>query len=517
VAEILAFRDEWDRKRRELDYDTDGLVVKVERLDQQRALGATAKAPRWAIAYKFQAERAETTLQGIRVQVGKTGSLTPVADLEPVFLAGTTVQHASLHNAGEIDRKDIRPGDRVIVEKAGEIIPQVVAGLPEKRPPGAAPFAMPSACPSCGGAVRESLSERVEKGELVRKVGHYCDNVSCPAQLRARLLHFGSREAMDIEGLGPAVVDQLLARGLVAEYADLYRLDAETLADLERLGEKSAENLLAALEASKGRGLERVLTAVSIPLVGATLAREVAARFGSLAALLGAGQVDFEQALLVSQRFGPKVAEELHAFLHSERVAARLRSGAERGEPMTALLAGLDFPPFQTKGPQGRARIEALARTYPSVEALLAASPEAIRELDIRSGEVAESLARFLGSAANREALLHLREAGVVMEARSAPAAAAAQPLEGKTFVLTGTLPSLSRSKAKRLLEEHGGKVTGSVSRRTDYVVAGESPGSKLRKAEELGVTILDEAGLRALLPSGPAAAAGPGEEEGEA
>ncbi|MFH0911160.1 MAG: NAD-dependent DNA ligase LigA [Planctomycetota bacterium] len=400
---VLAFRDLWARRRETLDYAIDGLVVKVNDLRKRDLLGTTAKSPRWAVAYKYAAERAETALLGIRVQVGKTGVLTPVADLEPVFLSGSTVRHASLHNADEIARKDIRIGDRVVIEKAGEIIPQVVLSLAEKRTGGERVFQMPRACPSCGGPV-----SRDPEGVAVR-----CGSVACPAQLFARLLYFGSRPAMDIKGLGPAIVDQLMAKGLVRDYADLYALVPEALAPLERMAETSAQNLVDAIEESKGRGLERLLAAVNIPLVGTAAARQLARRFGTLDRLLHASVEEFDAL----DEVGPKMAE---------------------------------------------------------------------------------AIARFFRNPRNRVALDRLVKAGVDATARER--IDPAHPIAGKTFVLTGTLPTLKRLEAQALIEARGGRVSGSVSQRTDYMVAGEAPGGKLAKARALGVPVLDEAGLRELL-----------------
>ncbi|MBN1257416.1 MAG: NAD-dependent DNA ligase LigA [Planctomycetes bacterium] len=417
VEEILAFRDEWEEQRKELDYDIDGLVIKVNSLSQREALGTTVKSPSWAIAYKYAAEQAVTTLKDIRIQVGKTGALTPVADLEPVFLAGSRVQHASLHNAGEIARKDIRIGDQVVIEKAGEIIPQVVRSLAEKRTGKEKVFAEPTTCPSCGGKVLRVVTSKKEKGEVVKRVSHQCNNVSCPAQLRERLIYFGSRPAMDIEGLGPAMIDLLLDKDMVSDYADIYRLTVNDLTSLKDKGikNKSANNLVTSISQSKTRGLEQVLAAINIPLVGTAGARLLAQNFGSLENLSKATAEELEAI----PEIGPKMAEAIIDFFANDR---------------------------------------------------------------------------------NKTSLQRLQETGVVMEALEK--IDTSSPVAGKTFVLTGTLPTLKRSDAKKMLLAKGAKVSESVSKKTDYVVAGENAGSKLDKAQELDIIILDETDLLELLES---------------
>jgi len=501
VDEILAFRDEWEEKRKGLDYDIDGLVVKVNSLAQHDELGATAKSPRWAIAYKYAAEQAETRLLEIRVQVGKTGALTPVADLEPVSLSGSTVQHASLHNADEIARKGIRKGDWVVIEKAGEIIPQVVKSLPEKRTGKEKAFRMPEACPACGGPVHKDA-----EGVFVR-----CANMACPAQLRARLIYFASRPAMDIEGLGPAMVDHLLKQELVRDCADLYALALHDLVD----------------------------------------------------AVAAAMSAEAEQAGREYQaaRFGPKVAKDFVAFLQGPKAAGAMGDLGEGGKT-AALLDRLPFPGFETKGTAGEERRYALTRHFPvvgdlmrarerdlaelerkpvqaarnleaaiqeskgrglervlaaisiplvgtgaarllarrfgSLEKLQAASKEELEGISEIGPKMAESIAAFLAGEKNRATLARLGAAGVDMTAPKTVDVSHA--IAGKTFVLTGTLPNLKRSEAKQLIEAKGAKVAGSVSKKTDYVVAGEDPGGKHAKARELGVAIIDEAGLLALL-----------------
>lgn len=392
--------EELDGIRQGFDFPTDGAVVKLDSFRQQDSLGATSKAPRWAIAVKYAAEQAETLLDRITIQVGRTGSLTPVAELEPVQLAGTTVSRATLHNQEEMARKDVRVGDTVVVEKAGEIIPAVVRVVLEKRPENSVPFVFPSNCPACGTEV-----SKIEGEVAVR-----CLNIECPDQVRARLEHYASRQCLDIEGLGEAVVDQLVAKGVVSNISDIYRLDYEQLLELEKFAEKSARNLLAAIEASKGVELWRLLHGLGIPQVGASAAKDLAKAFGGVKAL---SEATLEQMVEVDG-IGEKTASGIIAYFSDEKNAAVVASLFELG-----------------MNPQ---------------------APE----------QLSEDEAIFAG----------------------------------KTFVITGTLPTLKRNEAKALVESKGGKVAGSVSKKTDFLVAGEAAGSKLTKAESLGVEVIDEVQL---------------------
>ncbi|HQU79603.1 MAG TPA: NAD-dependent DNA ligase LigA [Azonexus sp.] len=413
---LLAYFAEIGDKRPSLPYDIDGVVYKVNKLAAQAQLGFVSRAPRFAIAHKFPAEEALTEVLGIDVQVGRTGAITPVARLKPVFVGGVTVTNATLHNEDEVRRKDVRIGDTVIVRRAGDVIPEVVAIVPEKRPtrdlfggePLHPPFAMPTACPECGSAIAKGIDEVV-----ARCTG----GLYCPAQRKQALLHFAARRAMDIEGLGGKLVDQLVDAGLVHSPADLYGLTIEKLAGLERMGEKSAQNLVAAIEQSKQTTLARFIFALGIRNVGEATARDLAHHFGQL-------------------------------------------------------------------------------------EALLAADGEALQQVPDVGPVVAASIAAFLAEAHNREIIGRLRAAGVTWpegEARdSGP-----RIFTGQTLVLTGTLPTLKRDEAKALIEAAGGKVAGSVSKKTDFVVAGEEAGSKLEKALELGVPVIDEAELLKLLEKG--------------
>ncbi len=488
LEELLARRDELDTLRHTLAYDTDGMVVKINSLAQQEALGADAKCPRWALAYKFEPERAETTICDIRIQVGKFGTLTPVADLEPVFLSGSTISHATLHNLDNIRQKDIRIGDRVLIEKAGEIIPQVVACLPQKRNGSERIFTMPALCPACDGPVEQ------EEG----LVAHLCTNAACPAQVRARLLHFVSREAMDIDGFGPALIDFLLEKKAVRDAADLFALTAQVFDGAEGFKEKSIENLLAALNEAKDRGLARLLTALSISQLGATAARLVADHFQSLTALQEANEQEIASLDAgETQSFrtlGKKTAEQLFAALQEVHTRAALpRDGTTS---LAFRLEGLGLPSF------GGKKCAAVAEHFRNDgNALLSATSKQLAEITLGVSEVkrtlgqvaAHSLHSFLHNPKNQELLQRLAAAGVRLTAQRNAAMTAAA---GKTFVLTGTLPSYGREDAKKLIESAGGKVGSSVGRTTDYLVAGDGGGGKRDKAIELQIPVIDETEL---------------------
>ncbi|WP_406695808.1 NAD-dependent DNA ligase LigA [Singulisphaera sp. Ch08] len=410
IDEVIAHAERWSSLRNTLDFQTDGLVIKVDDLGQRARLGTRSKSPRWVIAFKYEAEQAVTKIVGITVQVGKTGKLTPVADLTPVPLAGTTVKRASLHNADEILRKDVRVGDTVVIQKAGEIIPQVVRVEAEARDGSETPFVFPTRCPSCDGPV--------ERGD--GEVDFHCVNPPsrCPDQLKEWIRWFAHRDAMDIEGLGSKLIEQVVDRGLVHGLTDLYRLDETTLAGLERMGKKSAQNLLAALEGSKRRPLNRFLTGLTIRHVGTRSAEILAQRFSTLEAIRTAPLVDLESV----PEIGPVVAASVFEF-------------------------------FQ--------------------------DPENQRLLD------------------------ELPSVGVLPEpVVYAPESRAGLPLAGKTFVITGTLPNRTRPEAEALIKSQGGKVTGSVSKSTSYVVAGAEPGSKIEKARLLNIPVIDEAELEGLTSS---------------
>jgi len=429
---VIAFTETWRDDRHGLSYETDGVVVKVDRLDQQERLGMVSRAPRWAIAYKFPPEQVETVVEDIVPYVGRTGTLTPVAHLRPTKVAGSTVARATLHNLDEVRRKDIRIGDHVILQKAGDVIPEVVRPLPEKRTGAEREYEMPATCPVCGTPI-------VRDEGAVR---HYCPNLACPARVGQEYGHFVGRGGMDIEGAGWAVLSQLLERGLVKRRGDFYRLSVEDLEGLERFARKSAENLHAAIQKSRRRPLERIIAALGIPQVGWTTAIDLA------------------------------------AWLAAELPPAD-------GEPMT--------------GREGW-----LARAARFLAETAREHPERFEEVMGVGPTVAVSLAEYFGGP-GIDILDDLVEAGIEPELPAPRPAGAAQggPFEGKTIVVTGTLEGFSRPEAEEAIRAAGGKPAGSVSKKTDYLVAGESAGSKLARAQELGIPILDEARFRELLSGG--------------
>jgi DNA ligase (NAD+) len=411
IDDVLAYIRHWEERRDSLPYEIDGVVIKVNRTDFQRQLGFTGKAPRWAIAFKYAARAGETKIEDIRVQVGRTGKLTPVAQLQPVPIGGTTVSRATLHNLDEIERLGVKIGDWVQVERGGDVIPKVVKVIEDKdHPRGRRLFHMPEKCPECGGIIVRAEGE----------ADHRCVNANCPAKLRESILHFASRGVMNIEGLGEALVNQLADRGMVKNVADLYSLTRDDLLKLERMGEKSAQNVLDEIAASRKLPLERVVYGLGIRFVGERTAEFLAQHFGSLDAILSAAEQKDEAAALESlqevEEVGPRIAASIRAFFLEPR---------------------------------------------------------------------------------NRELVERLRQAGLQFKGVKKEKGTR---LAGKTFVLTGTLPTYSRDEAKKLIEAAGGKVSGTVSKKTDYVVAGAEAGSKLDKARQLGVNVVDEDGMKELL-----------------
>jgi DNA ligase (NAD+) len=411
LDEVLKYIAQWEAKRDSLPYEIDGVVIKVNRTDLQRQLGFAGKAPRWAIAFKYAARAGETKIEDIRVQVGRTGKLTPVAQLQPVPIGGTTVSRATLHNMDEIERLGVKIGDWVQVERAGDVIPKVVKVIEDKdHPRGRRLFHMPEKCPECGGIVVRAEGE----------ADHRCVNANCPAKLRESILHFASRGVMNIEGVGDALVNQLADRGMVKNVADLYSLTGDDLLKLERMGEKSAQNVLDEIAASRKLPLERVIYGLGIRFVGERTAEFLAQHFGSLDAIIEAAEQKDEDAAL-----------------------------------------------------------------------------EALQQVEEVGPRIAASIREFFLEPKNRDLVKRLGEAGLQFKGVKKEKGTR---LVGKTFVLTGTLPTYSRDEAKKLIEAAGGKVSGTVSKKTDYVVAGAEPGSKLDKARELGVKVVDEHGLKELL-----------------
>jgi DNA ligase (NAD+) len=405
IDEVIGYWREWEEKRDTLPYDIDGVVVKVDALAQQAELGTIARSPRWAIAFKFTARAAETVLNGISLQVGRTGAVTPVAELTPVFVGGSTVSRATLHNMDYIADLDLRIGDTVVVEKGGDVIPKVTGVVSAKRPEGAKPFTMPSTCPACGSGVYRSGDES----------GHYCENADCPAQIRGRIEHFAARGAMDIEGLGAAAVEQLVSLGFVHNVADLYVLAAHTerLIALDRWGEKSTANLLAAIEKSRQQPFHRVLFALGIRHAGAGVARTIAEHF-------------------------------------------------------------------------------------PSIDLLQKADEEQLQTIPAIGPTIAASIVYFFREEHNREILKRLHAAGVQLRGNISRGGEGA--LSGKTFVLTGTLPTHTRDEIRELIERNGGGVVSSVSRNVHYVVVGSDAGSKLARARAINIPTLSEAELLSMI-----------------
>jgi DNA ligase (NAD+) len=403
LDEVIDFCRYWEERRDDLDYEIDGVVVKVNSTELQARLGSTSKSPRWALAVKFRARQATTKLVDIRVQVGRTGALTPVAVLDPVQLGGTTIRHATLHNEDEIERLGVQINDRVLLERGGDVIPKIVSVV--EQAPDRRPFRMPSRCPVCGGEVFR------EEGEAVRR----CLSQTCPAKLKESLLHWASRKAMKIDGLGDRLVDQLVEKNLVRDVTDLYGLEKQSLQDLERMGPKSAENLVKEINASRSLEFWRLLFGIGIRHVGERTAQILARHFGSIERLEHASPEELEQV----HEIGPKLAESIYRFLRQ---------------------------------PENRALIE------------------------------------------------RLRNAGLPMKSDAVEEPQLAPVFAGKTFVLTGTLDTMTREEATALIAERGGRVSSSVSKKTDFVLAGRDAGSKLQKAQDLGVRILDEREFSAML-----------------
>ena len=418
IDEVYHACDDWERQRPTLDYDVDGVVIKVNRHEQQKQLGMTSRNPRFAIAYKFPAEQGETVIKDIVVQVGRTGVLTPVAELEPLDLAGVTVSRATLHNWEDIRRKDVRIDDTVLIQRAGDVIPEVVRvisqGCDHDR---CDPFRVPATCPECGSVVEQPEGE----------VAHRCLGISCPAQLKGQLSHFAGRNGADVEGLGKVLVEQLVAKSLVHDIADIYYLNEHDVLDLERMGKKSARNLLAGIRKSKTRPWSSLLFALGIRFVGEYTAELLADQYPSIDQLMAASEEDLSALYSI----GPKVAHSVFVTCRDEkfqRIIGKFKAAGVLLENSASVI--LNPNPNPNPNPQ----------------------------------------------------------------------------LSGKTFVLTGTLSTMTRDEAKRLIKQAGGRVTGSLSKNTDYVVVGDDPGSKYEKAVELDIAIIDEKQLKELLSSSPTA-----------
>jgi DNA ligase (NAD+) len=507
IDEVWQFIESFETARAKLPYGVDGVVVKVDRYDWQEQLGSTGKSPRWCIAYKYAAEQAVTKLIQVDWQVGKTGKLTPRATMEPVFVAGTTVRHATLHNYGEILRKDIQLGDTVVIEKAGEIIPQVVRVQTEHRDKSVTPIVPPKKCPECGGEVE------IETDDTGKETARYCINAECPAQFRERLIHFAGRRQMDIEGMGEEVVDQLIKNKLVSHFADLYELTEPQLADLThvsvtkqgkeiqvRLGEKNARQILDSLEQSKERGLARMLGSLGIHHIGTQTARSIAARVSGIDELL---QADLQTVRgLVSEKQDQsklksleKAAEQFREALHSaegKKLVAEARRQAIEHPRASEIKLLLDQIVDRRAWALSPSRAELILGAFDELKSLLGADKQRFVEV-FHDEVVGRALYDFLHSRRGSETIARLRKAGVDMTSQE-PRAAADLPLAGKTLVVTGTLEKYSRDEIQELITQLGGHAAGSISKNTDYLVAGENAGSKLEKAQKLGVAILSEA-----------------------
>ncbi|MBI3995189.1 MAG: NAD-dependent DNA ligase LigA [Nitrospirae bacterium] len=492
VQGLLDYYHSIGEKRETLPYHIDGVVYKVNDLRRQAQMGFVARAPRFAVAHKFPAEEAMTEVLEIDVQVGRTGAITPVARLKPVFVGGVTVTNATLHNEDEVRRKDIRIGDTVIVRRAGDVIPEVVSAVLDRRPARTREFIMPKTCPVCGSKIIRPPGEAVAR----------CSGgLYCPAQRKQAILHFAGRRAMDIEGLGEKLADQLVDRGRVETPADLYRLDIPALADLERMADLSAGNLVRAIENSKKTTLARFIYSLGIPNVGEATAKELARFFGSLDRLMRAS----EKTLQYVPDIGSEVARSIVQFFaerHNQEVIGKLRSAGVRWEEekrgrlkpttLAQFIGWLDIPGV------GPSAAERLAEYPGGFKRLMQADAQALRrELDL-SANAARSVVDYFSNPENRNVIEQLMDLGVTFTKDAAEGEGS--PVRGKTFVLTGTLPNLTREAAKEKIEAMGGKVAGSVSKKTDYVVAGAEAGSKLATAQKLGIPILGEEGLKELL-----------------
>jgi DNA ligase (NAD+) len=496
IDEVIAYCDSWAEKRHDLEYDTDGIVIKVNDFDQRERLGMTAKSPRWVTAYKFPEEQAVTRLLDIILTVGKDGMLVPNAVLDPVRLSQTTVSAATLHNAGQLEEKDIRPGDMVVVVKKGEIIPYVVRSLPELRKGGEKPFQFPAKCPVCGSPTRR---------ESVR---YYCTRPeTCPGAMKRRIESFAKRDSMDIEGLGEEMVAQLVDSGLVKSVTDLYRLTLDQLLTLERVGKKSAQNLLDGIEASKNRGLTRILASLSIYMVGDSMAELLTQEFPTIDALLAAST---EQLARV-QGFGPTRAESIYTFFHKpdgEKLVKEFRElGVKLSEDVKAKISsGLTGKTVVVTGTLVKYKRDEIERLIKAHGGKAASSVSKKTDLVVVGSEAGSKLAKAkeLGvpviSEDDFEKLISTpapaaatATAATVPPSVFTPPAPTSNVLAGQVFVVTGTMKKYKRDDLEEMIRQNGGTVGGSITKKTKYLVAGEKAGSKMDKAKELGVAVLSE------------------------
>ena len=504
LPEVEGYVESVHEKRPQYAMQIDGAVAKVNDLEAQKALGFTARAPRFAVAFKFQAEQAETILRDIEVQVGRTGVLTPVAKLDPVAVGGVTVSSATLHNEDEVRAKDLRLGDTVVVQRAGDVIPEVVRAVPEKRPAGAEPRSFPRVCPVCGSPVHRYV-KLDSKGREVEGQAWICDNVSCPAVRKRSMVHFASQSGLDIKGIGKEWIERLVDDGRLNSPADLFTLTEGDLLGYEKMGKVLAGKFIAALNKAKEAPLFRLISALGIPHVGLQTARTLASRFSDLGALENASLREIAEALYVSKNPVRSLPSAVYAFFREPANRNRIDSLLGIGLTAEQRIKDLKIPGLDGK------KAALLAARFGDLRALAAASADEIADvlLPARKGKdvVAGSVHDFFSTPANQEMIARFRELGLwphndlQAEAAEAGAAgeAAASALSGKRVLFTGTL-SMPRSEAQKMAEEKGAVIVSSVSKKLDYLIVGENPGSKLDKARALGIEVLDEQGFRNLL-----------------
>jgi DNA ligase (NAD+) len=512
VEDCIRLYHDLEERRSALSYEIDGMVVKVDDLELQSRLGSVSRSPRWAIAWKFPPTQATTRVEDIIVQVGRTGILTPVAKMVPIEVGGVTVSSATLHNEQEIRKKDIRIGDTVIIQRAGDVIPEVVKVITSKRTGNERLFTMPPRCPVCGSQViKIRRKDGPRSGSAIGREGvnYFCiGGLSCAAQRKATILHFASRSAMDIKGLGIHLVNQLVEKSLIATPADLYSLERTMVSQLEGMGELSASNLLKAIEDSKVSTLNRFINALGIPGVGETTSRDLSHFFGSLDLIMSAER----KTLTFIPGIGPEIAHSIYQFfrdVHNRNVIKKLMAagilfrdmGTEHAQKRTELARFINWLgkkdtiiEWDGIDKLGETGSRNLASHFGDLHVIMDADVEALTAVKGINLSLAENIAGFFRKEDTRTVIRQLRECGVVVYGEDTQDSETSQSsVRGKTFVFTGTLSRLVRSDAKMLVEEKGGKVTGSVSRTTNYIVAGENPGSKLDKARELGIPIIDE------------------------
>jgi DNA ligase (NAD+) len=487
IDEVIEICNSWDDRREKLEYQIDGMVVKVNNLEQREILGSSSRSPRWCISYKFAAEQAETKVESIDVQVGKTGTLTPVVNLEPVQLAGTTVKRASLHNFDEIERLDVRVGDMVIIEKAGEIIPQVVQ-VSQKMMLRGEKVALPEICPVCKEKVKVIKRKRVDKEFLSKGKSEFthtfvCVNPNCPAKLKEKLEYFVGRNQMDIENMGPALIDQLVEKGLVKTFADIYKLDVFKLSKLERMGTKSAENILVSIEKSKKRPLWRFIAALGIPNIGTETAQILVNEFRDLNKIRKATLEELKKALSVTDE--PKYIKTIYEYMNNleNKEVIQIAVNKHKNYPLWKFINELGIIAEKTA--------QNIAEKFDSIDDFLSSASD-LESLKKRLSKkiIPQSVYDYFHDNRNSLVVDQLIEVGIKLQK---PKQKSSNVLAGKTIVITGSLKNFTRSQIEQLIKDNSGKVGSSVSKKTSFVVAGEDAGSKLDKARQLEVKVIDE------------------------